>query len=95
MATPLIIDGNSLAMRCIMASAVAELQAGSAYTGGIYGSIRMLRSILAGLNQFRVGPVYAFWDRGEHPERLRLWPDYKIKRVQKKELIPEEEKEKI
>lgn len=86
-----ILDANSLIVRCIMASALDDLKANGMFTGGIYGSLRMLRSILS-MSDVPVDRVYAFFDHGVPPRRMQLIPGYKSARQERRELMSEEDK---
>jgi 5'-3' exonuclease len=90
---PVIIDANSLITRCIMASALTDLKAGGVWTGGVYGTLTMLRSFLSDPDR-ELGPVYAFFDCGVPEYRLALIPGYKSERKEKKKLLSDEDKEK-
>jgi len=92
-ARPVIIDANSLIIRNVMASALSDLKADGTYTGGIYGSLNMLRSLLL-MPEMDAGRIVAFFDCGVPARRLRLLPGYKGERKERRELLPEEEKEK-
>jgi DNA polymerase-1 len=94
MTTALVIDGDSLVKRCIMASALDDLKSGKTFTGGVYGTLNILRSFLDMAEAFTVGPIVAFFDGGIPPERLQLLPDYKSERAERKKMMTEEDKEK-
>jgi 5'-3' exonuclease len=87
---PLIIDGNSLVKRCIMASALDDLKAGEIWTGGVYGTLSMLTSYLAPIDG-QAGPIIAFFDSGKPESKLTLLPSYKADRAQKKALLSPEQ----
>jgi len=91
MSTPVIIDANSLIKRCIMASALEDLKAGEVWTGGVYGTLTMLRTFLDDPD-LEPGPIYAFFDNGTPENRLALIPYYKEGRVEKRKLLTDEEK---
>ena len=80
----LLIDANSLAVRCIMAAAPDELRNDLGFTGGIYGSINTLRTILEH-REVRAGRIFAFFDHSIPPRRLRLIPEYKKKRSKRED----------
>lgn len=88
----ILIDGNNLAMRNIMASALDDLKAGGIFTGGIYGSLLSLTSILK-QPEISPGRIFAFFDAGVPAHRMALVPYYKEPRVEKKKLLTDEQKE--
>ena len=90
----LIIDGHSLVKRCILATALDDLKAGETFTGGVYGTLNILRAFLAHIDGYGVGPIWAFFDGGIPPFRRELLPDYKKAREDKKQLLDEDVKEK-
>lgn len=90
----LVVDANNLISRAIFASALDDLRAGGRFTGGIYGSLGSLRSILANPLMVGVGRVYACFDNGVPPARMRALPDYKQARRESRDALPEEEREK-
>lgn len=92
MSTPLLIDANNLIVRSIFATAMADLTAGGVFTGGIFGSLNSLRSIVAS-PEVRPGPIVAFFDAGVPPFRMKLLPDYKQARREKKEQLSEEDRD--
>jgi DNA polymerase-1 len=94
MSTPIILDSNSLIVRCIMATAKQDLAAGIVPTGGVYGTLANLVSILTlpGLNP---GAIYACFDNGVPKFRKELLPDYKEARATRRELFTPEEKETV
>lgn len=89
----LVIDANNLISRCIFASALDDLRAGGNFTGGVYGALASLRSILSNPQLVGVGAIYAFFDNGVPARRMRLLPDYKQARRDRRETMPEEERE--
>lgn len=93
MTMPLVIDANSLIKRMIMSSALDDLKAGGIFTGGVYGTLNVLRAFLDSPQGHFIGPIFACFDTGIPPRRLELLPDYKSKRKEKKHLLTEEEKE--
>jgi 5'-3' exonuclease len=76
MADPILVDGNSLAVRCIMAAVHDELRNDLAFTGGVYGSLNVLRAVLED-HHVRAGRIVVFFDHSTPPRRLRLIPEYK------------------
>lgn len=92
-ASPLIVDANSVIMRAVFASALDDLQAGGKFTGGIYGSLSMLRSVIDH-PEADFGAIVAFFDSGVPAKRLQLLPGYKQARRERKEILDEEQKEK-
>lgn len=92
MATPIIIDGNSMIVRCIMATALDDLKAGGLWTGGVYGTLGLLKSFI-GDPDLEPGPIYAFFDHGVPPTRLKYLPGYKQERKEKRKLLSDEDKE--
>ena len=93
MATPLVLDANSVIARAIYASALDDLRAGGVFTGGVFGALGSLRSIAVSA-EIQPGLIVAFFDKGVPPARLKLLPDYKQKRKERKELLSEDDKEK-
>jgi len=87
---PLIIDGNSLVKRCIMATALDDLKAGEIWTGGVYGTLSMLSSYLSPIDG-QAGPIIAFFDSGKSVKKLELLPTYKAARAEKKKLLTEDQ----
>jgi 5'-3' exonuclease len=77
-----------------MASALDDLKAGGTFTGGVYGTLNVLRAFLDTPEGHHVGPIIACFDAGILPKRLELLPDYKSKRAEKKKLLTEAEKKK-
>jgi len=88
---PVIIDGNSLIYRNIMVSATDDLKAGGVFTGGIFGSLRSLVTIL-GKPELRntVTGVYVFFDAGVPAFRKALFSEYKAARKEKRKELPPE-----
>ncbi len=93
MSMPIVIDANSMISRCIMASALDDLKAGGLWTGGVYGTLGLLRSFLDHPD-IEAGSIYAFFDHGVPPARLKLIPEYKQDRKEKRKLLSDEDKEK-
>jgi len=80
--TPILLDAPSLVSRCAFASATQELKVGGELTGGLYTSVRSLAGAVKRMSHLpRLGPVIACYDRGRHPLRSRLFPDYKANRT--------------
>lgn len=92
MSMPIVLDANSLIARCIMASALDDLKAGGLWTGGVYGTLGLLRSFLDHPD-VEAGSIYAFFDHGVPPERIKLIPEYKQDRKEKRKLLSDEDKE--
>jgi len=69
-----------------MASALAELQAGGEFTGGIYGALLSLR---AALFQPQTLPsiLVACFDDSLPPFRRAILPDYKRRRAERRQLL--------
>lgn len=88
---PIIVDANSLIVRAIMASAMDDLKAGEVWTGGVYGALNSLRSVLT-LPEVVPCGVYAFFDAGVPEFRKKLIPGYKEHRRAQRELLTEEQK---
>lgn len=72
----LLIDGNALVTRAIMGAAREEIDLGLPFTGGIYGGLNTLASVLTH-HQLKPGLVVAFFDHSTPPARIRLIPGYK------------------
>lgn len=81
---PILIDANSLVVRCIMAAAPDELRNDLEFTGGIYSSLNTLRMIFEH-RSVRAGRIYAFFDHSVPPRRMRLIPEYKKKSRKREE----------
>lgn len=77
-----------------MASALEDLRAGIQPTGGVYGTLHTLRSILT-LPGLHPAAIYACFDAGIPPKRFTLLPDYKQARANRRELFTPEEKEQV
>lgn len=88
----LVIDANNLISRAIFASALDDLRAGGRFTGGIFGSLGSLRSIVTNPMMAKVGAIYAFFDNGVPKHRMKALPDYKQARREQREQMPEEER---
>ncbi len=91
--TTVLIDSNNLIRRAIHASALDDLQAGGMFTGGIYGAWNSLSAFLRSGMDAHVGRIVAFFDCGIPPQRLKLIPEYKAKRQENRDKLPEEEVE--
>lgn len=92
MSTPIILDANSLIVRCIMASALDDLKAGGVWTGGVYGTLGLLRAFLD-MPDLEPGMIVAFFDHGVPKRRHACIPDYKGERKERRKLLSEEDKE--
>lgn len=86
---PFVIDAHNLLMRCCMASALDDLKAGGQFTGGLYGALGMLQSLLKH-PELPGGPLIACFDVGVPPRRRELLPGYKAGREARREKLPEE-----
>ncbi len=93
MKTALVVDANSVIARAVYASALDDLQAGGVFTGGIYGSLTSLRSIIDH-PLIRPDRVVAFFDHGVPARRRRLLPGYKSARKERRSMLDEEQREK-
>ena len=93
MANPILIDGNNLAMRSIMLAATDDLKAGETFTGGIWGTLSQLSSILTN-PLLNAAEIFAFWDAGIPEFRKKLIPEYKAERKEKQSKLTPEQKEK-
>jgi 5'-3' exonuclease len=90
MREPILVDCNSLAVRCIMAAAPDEIRHQLEFTGGMYGSLNILRRILES-PKVNAGRVFACFDHSTPPRRSRLIPEYKQKRKERnQEELPRE-----
>jgi 5'-3' exonuclease len=78
MADPILIDGNSVAVRCIMAAAVDEVANNLPFNGGIHGTLNLLSNLL-GERVIKAGRIVACFDHAPPPRRYRLIPGYKEK----------------
>lgn len=87
-----ILDANSLIVRCIMASALDDLKANGQFTGGVYGALRSLRSLLS-MPDVPADRVFAFFDHGVPPRRRALIPGYKSARAERREMLSDEDRE--
>jgi len=78
MSDPLLLDSNSIIVRCIMAAAVDEVANDLPFTGGVHGSLNLLSSLL-GERAVQAGRIVACFDHSPPPRRYRLIPGYKEK----------------
>jgi len=78
MADPLLIDANSVIVRCVMAAASDEIANNLPFTGGVHGSLNLLSGVL-GARGVNAGRIIACFDHAPPPRRLRLIPGYKEK----------------
>ena len=92
MADPILIDGNSVAVRCIMAAAVDEVEHDLPFNGGIHGTLNLLSSML-NARSVNAGRIIACFDHSPPPRRFRLIPGYKEKPDPDKVSWPFETKE--
>lgn len=86
----ILIDGDNLAKRAIMASAKSDLQSG-VWTGGIYNTLTMLRDLLAH-PALSAGRIVAAWDDGVPAFRLKLVPEYRAERHKRPGTLTPEQK---
>lgn len=93
MAKPVLIDGPSLAYRAVMATAMEDLRVGSVPTGGIYGTIRSLVTILEAVRDPSF--ITVAFDHGVPKYRLKLCPAYKAPRKERRQQWTEEETERV
>lgn len=93
MGRPVLVDFDNLAKRSIMATALDDMKAGGTFTGGVYGTIRSLVTILNKID-YDPGPVYAFCDAGVSAFRRKLIPTYKATRKENNSKLTPEQKEK-
>lgn len=89
--TPILLDSDNLIKRCIMQTALEDLNTSGIFTGGIYGSLSMISSILTRFGVVRAGPIFAFFDCGIPDRRMKLIPEYKANRKEKRQLLTEEQ----
>jgi 5'-3' exonuclease len=90
-----LLDANSLIVRNIHATALEDLKADGTFTGGVFGALNQLKSMLNTfhtLSKDKAGPVYAFFDDGVPQFRKDAIPTYKQERKEKKELMTPEDK---
>jgi 5'-3' exonuclease len=93
---PLLLDANNLAKRAIMASAIDDLRAGRTWTGGVYGALTSLTSLIKYLaqNDSAVSVVVAVWDDGVPGFRMNAIPEYKAHRKNRLSEMSDEDQEK-
>ena len=84
------MDGNALVVRCIYGSVREEIRNALPFTGGVYGTVNMLASVL---QHHRVRPsrVVVFFDHDPPPWRVKLLPGYKAKRRETETLFETDE----
>lgn len=90
MPVPIVIDGDNLVKRCIMATAKSDLKAG-VWNGGIYNSLTMLSSILY-RSEFFAGEIYAAFDQGVPAWRRECVPGYREARHSRKSLLTDSQR---
>ena len=78
----LVLDGNGLAMRCIMAPGELNTSTGIP-VGGLYRSIQMFNMLM---RQFRATHVLWTFDHGRSSHRLAIFPGYKANRDERREI---------
>lgn len=86
----IIIDGDNVAKRAIMATAKSDLEAG-VWNGGIYNALSLIAKSLA-FPDYRPGAVFAVFDDGIPAFRLDLCPTYKKDRKDKKSILTPDQK---
>ena len=80
----LIIDGTNLIYRNYFVHSYRKTKSG-VHTGGLYGTIRSIQSYI---NTFNPKQVYVCFDKSEYTFRSKMYPDYKMNRVETdKELL--------
>ena len=75
---PILVDSNSVIVRCVMASAADEIAHDLPFTGGVYGSLNTLSNLL-GEREVDAGRIVACFDHSPPARRYRLIPGYKQK----------------
>jgi DNA polymerase-1 len=91
MSHPVILDFNSLARRCCAASALEDLKTGAKPTGGIYGTLSMLTTLLNS-GEVDADRIIACVDCGVPAFRMSCIPAYKANREEKRKMMtPEDE----
>jgi 5'-3' exonuclease len=90
---PILIDAENFSRRHLHASALDDLKSGIQPTGGIFGTLRGLVTVLNAYPER--GPVIACFDQGYPEHRRKLIPEYKQNRVERREQMTEEDKQKI
>lgn len=78
MSDPILLDANSIVVRCIMAAAVDEVAHDLPFNGGIHGTLNLLSSLLEE-RAIKAGRIVACFDHAPPPRRYRLIPGYKEK----------------
>lgn len=73
---PILLDSNSIIVRCIMAAAVDEVTHDLPFTGGVHGTLNILSRLLRG-RDVEAGRIIACFDHSPPPRRYRLIPGYK------------------
>jgi 5'-3' exonuclease len=84
-----LIDGNYQLHRCMHVPELQALSYNGVPTGGIYGTLRLMKNILS---KFNVGRVIFVWDGGRSARRMQLMPTYKANRNPANEVEVEEKK---
>jgi len=84
----LLIDGNNLAMRCIMATLRDDLKAGGVYTGGLFTALRKLSCLIR--DTPCVSQMTVFFDAGTPAHRDLALPEYKAQRPSRQD-VPDED----
>lgn len=87
----LVLDANNLIVRNIKQSQLDDLRNGEKWTGGVYGSLVSIAKILR--RHVIAGPVYACFDAGSPPARLKLVPEYKSGREKSKSELTDEQRD--
>lgn len=73
----LLVDGTNLIYRNYFVHSYRKTKSGI-HTGGLYGTIRSLQSYI---NTFNPKQVYICFDKSEYTFRSKMYPDYKMNRV--------------
>ena len=73
----LVVDGTNLIYRNYFVHSYRKTKSGI-HTGGLYGTIRSLQSYI---NTFNPKQVYICFDKSEYTFRSKMYPDYKMNRV--------------
>lgn len=91
---PVLVDGNSLMTRCIMAAAKDDLRAGT-WTGGLSAFVSSLSMVLIQLELARTpaSGIFVFFDAGVPDERMAAIPEYKQNRADKHSFLSEDEEQ--
>jgi len=77
-----IVDGNFQLHRILKTPALADYTVNGRKLGGVYGVLKLLRSILrfkVSDSETSVSSVYWVWDGGHSPRRKEIYPQYKEK----------------